>query len=62
MTVFEETSRLFAVKIVSTRAVDGEVALACARKKTYLRALTFLLLRLRRRTRFFLHFALIFDN
>ena len=30
--------------------------------KNYLLALVFLLLRLRRRTRFFLHLALIFDN
>ena len=38
--------------------MKGEIG----RKVTDLRALTFLLLRLRRRTRFFLHLALIFDN
>lgn len=37
-------------------------ACAHARKQTYLLALIFLLLRLRRRTRFFLHLALIVND
>lgn len=36
--------------------------IGCSAAATYLRALVFLLLRLRRRTRFFLHLALIFDK
>ena len=43
-----------AVRITLSNVDDGVLA--------HLRALVFLLLRLRRLTRFFLHLALIFDN
>jgi hypothetical protein len=54
----ERSTSLLAVK---KRGVSecGEIPEACI---TYDLARVFLLLRLRRRTRFFLHFALIFDH
>lgn len=54
--------RLFAVGEVNQDGHKYMLAAIGAQLNTDLRALVFLLLRFRRRTRFFLHFALILAN